>query len=78
MMTLMQSKREGLVTDKGFTGRCLVVKTGKYYGLTQKQVNEARKRFNDGEITFEEAMLWLSFKYSDTINCYIDTDRNRE
>lgn len=67
MMTLMQSKREELVTDNGFTNRCLVVQTGKYYGLTQKQVNEARKRFNDGEITFEEAMWRLGCQYNDSL-----------
>lgn len=50
----------------------------KIYGLTQKQFNEARKRFNDGEITFEEAMMLLDYQYNDSLCCYIDTDRNRE
>lgn len=76
MMTLMQSKREELVTDKGFTARCLVVATGKYYGLTQKQINEARKRFNDGEITFEEAMWWLDYQFGDALMSYIEDDIN--
>lgn len=42
----------------------------KIYGLTQKQVNEARKRFNDGEITFEEAMWRLGYQYSDSLTSY--------
>ena len=50
----------------------------KIYGLTQKQINESRKRFNDGEITFEEAMWWLSLKYSDSLMSYVEGDINQE
>lgn len=44
----------------------------KIYGLTKKQVKEARKLFNDGDITFEEAMWWLGLMYSDNKNNYFE------
>lgn len=48
----------------------------KIYGLTQKQVREARKRFNDSEITFEEAMWWLDYQYNDNLMSYVEDNVN--
>lgn len=44
----------------------------KIYGLTQKVIEEVRQRFKDGELTFEEAMWYLSYEYEDNEYSYFN------
>lgn len=74
-ITLMQSNRDELVTEKGFTERCLIVATGTYYGLTQEVVSNTRERFQSGELTYEEAMWFLELMYSDNKNNYFGDEQ---
>lgn len=78
MMTIMQSNRDELVTEKGFAERCLVVATGTYYGLTQKFIKRTRNRFKSGELTYEEAMWYLKFEYEEAEYAAINYDINQE
>lgn len=75
MMKLMQSSRDEWVTEKGFAERCLVVATGKYYGLTQDFIKCTRERFKSGEISYHSAMLMLKEAHSRNIISYIGDEK---
>lgn len=72
MMTLMQSNVDEQMTGKGFAERCLIVATGKHYGLTQEFIRCTRERFKSGELTYEEAMWYLDYTYNDNLMSYIE------
>ena len=75
-MTLIQSNVDESLTGESFAKRCIIVPTGKYYGLTQKLIKHTRERFQSGALTYKEAMWYLDYTYNDNLMLCADGDRD--